>query len=433
MAHAATHPDEVPFRTWADAPRGVRLLPVLLVALGALTVALLFGSEPHRAWEALLFNWLFWTSLALGMTLFAVALHLTNAHWAWSVQRFAAGGVAFLPIALVLLPFVFGGSEHFFHHWLHAEGDPVLEAKRAWLNLPGLIARDVAAVALLTALALWFVRTLVRPDLRGPGVPTSPLYERLTRNWRGEREEALRAKRTMNRLGPVLAILYAVLWGMIGVDLAMSLEPHWFSTMFPVAFFWTGFHGGVAATALAVCLLRRPLGLEPYIGRAQLHDLGKLVFAFSIFWMYLNWSQYIVIWYGLLPVEQSWLVHRLELPFGRVAAAVVLLTFVLPFFGLLTKPPKRHPLTLGLFATSILVGHWLERYLLVVPSLTQTRDHLPLGWPELGVGAGFAGLFLAAYLAYLRRFPLLPSVASLAARDPLVVAVPTPEPERAQA
>src|SRR5690606_31070040 len=116
------------------------------------------------------------------------------------------------------------------------------------------------------------------------------------------------------------------------------------------AFFWAAFQGGVAATAIAVVVLRPVLRLEPFITGRQFHDLGKLVFAFSVFWMYLNWSQYIVIWYGLLPWEQPYFVNRFAEPFGVVAATVVILVFVLPFFGLLTKPPKRVPAILAFFA-----------------------------------------------------------------------------------
>ena len=238
----------------------------------------------------------------------------------------------------------------------------------------------------------------------------------MTRGWRGVREEAERSQHILTRLAPILALLYVLIWGMIATDLAMSLEPHWFSTMFPVAFFWTGFHGGVAATAIAVTVIRSRLRMEDYITPRQYHDLGKLVFAFSVFWMYLNWSQYIVIWYGLLPWEQEWFAERLSDPWGNIAALVVICVFVLPFFGLLARSPKTVPVILAGFAGVILFGHWLERFLLVVPALRE-GEAFPIGLTEIGISLGFAGLFLAAYGWYARSFPLLPSPATLAARD----------------
>jgi hypothetical protein len=204
----------------------------------------------------------------------------------------------------------------------------------------------------------------------------------------------------------------------------MSLEPHWFSTMFPVAFFWTGFHGGVAATAIAVTLLRRHVGLQDFITMRQYHDIGKMLFAFSVFWMYLNWSQYIVIWYGLLPHEQEWFVHRFQPPFAPYVTAVLLLCFALPFLGLLTRPPKMVPAIVAFFAGLILIGHWIERFLLIRPSLWEYGMPYPMGLTEIGVGLGFLGLFLATYIWFASSFPLLPSPASLAAQDAQVVATP---------
>jgi hypothetical protein len=198
--------------------------------------------------------------------------------------------------------------------------------------------------------------------------------------------------------------------------------------MFPVAFFWTGFHGGVAAVAIAVALLRKPLGLTRFITPRQFHDLGKLVFAFSVFWMYLNWSQYVVIWYGLLPWEQEWFVHRFSEPFTIFAQLVPILVFVIPFLGLLARPPKMVPGVLAFFAGMILVGHWLERFMLIVPSFWEEEaTHFPLGFTEIGIGLGFLGVFVACYLWYARSYPLLPSPASLAAEESAIVAVPAPE------
>jgi hypothetical protein len=425
MAHDSGVPDAIPFRTLGPVSGTVKAVLAVLVVIGVVAAFLAAsGDEPGRFWQALLFNWLFWSSLAMGMVMFAVALHVTNADWAWSIRRFALGGATFLPISFILLfPVLIGGHETYFHHWLHVTGDPVLEAKAAWLNWPGLAIRDIVVVAVLYALALAFLYYSVRPDVYGVKGRNDGLYGRITGGFRGVTQEAEHSHRILTRLSPVMGMAYAILWAIVAIDMAMSLSPHWFSTMFPVAFFWTGFHGGVAATAIAVCLLRTPMGLDSYITRRQFHDLGKLVFAFSVFWMYLNWSQYIVIWYGLLPWEQEFFVKRFGELYGSIAGAVVLLVFVLPFLGLLTRPPKMVPQVLAFFAGLILVGHWLERFLLIAPSIWE-HENLPLGLTEIGIALGFAGLFLASYIWYLRRVPILPSPATLAARGSPFLAVP---------
>jgi hypothetical protein len=430
MAHDSI-PSDIPFRTLGPLSGAVKIALAALVVLGAIAVLLTAGTADGRIWQALLFNWLFWSSLAIGMVMFAVALHITNAGWAWSVRRFALGGVAFLPISFLLLIVVFFGYEHYFHHWLHVEGDHIIDAKRAWLNMPGLVTRDFISIAILYSLAIAFVYYSVRPDVYGKsGDRHRAFYDRVTRGYRGVSEEVQHSRSQLRWLAPVLGISYAIFWGIIAIDLGMSLEPHWFSTMFPVAFFWTAFHGGVAATALAVVVLRKPLGLERFITGSQFHDLGKLVFAFSVFWMYLNWSQSIVIWYGLLPHEQEWMVHRFQQPYASVVIAVIMLVFITPFFGLFTRPPKKVPAILGFFAGLILLGHWLERFLLIAPSVWEGPG-LPLGIPEIGMGLAFLGVFLACYLWFVSRFPLLPSPATLAAEDKAVVEVPVTAGSRA--
>jgi hypothetical protein len=429
MAHDTSLPDAIPFRTLGPLSGALKAGIAVLVLIGVAAAALAaLGGHAGRFWDALLFNWLFWSSLALGMVIFAAALHITQADWAWSVRRFALGGVAFLPISALLLIVVFFGSEHYFHHWLPVirgeVHDIIIENKAGWLNLPFLIARNVVAVAVLYGLAIWFAYLALRPDVYGvDGARHRPLYDRMTRGWRGVEEEVRFSHRRMTVLAPVLALLFAVLWGMVGIDLAMTIEPHFFSTMFPVAFFVTAFHGGIAATAIAATLLRHRLHLHDFITGRQYHDLGKLVFAFSVFWMYINWSQYIVIWYGLLPHEQEWFVHRFSGPFGPLVQVVVTLVFLLPFFGLLTRPPKTMPPVLAFFAGLILIGHWLERFLLIVPTLWE-GEGFPLGLTEIGMGLGFLGLFLLSYTWFARSFPLLPSPASLAVRESAVVAVP---------
>jgi hypothetical protein len=218
---------------------------------------------------------------------------------------------------------------------------------------------------------------------------------------------------------------------LIGIDLAMTSLPHFFSTMFPVTFFIGAFHSGLAMTILMVVVFRRSLGLTEFITARQSHDLGKLLFAFAVFWMYVNWSQYVVIWYGLLPHEQEFFTQRFQEPFALVALAAVMLVFVVPFFGLLTRPPKQVLEILAGFAVLIMVGHWLERFMITTPSYWQepyvgNASVLPLGLPEIAMAAGFGALFFACYHWFLRTFPVLPSPAALTAAGTPTVAVPGP-------
>lgn len=431
--HEPTIPTEIPFRTAGPLAGTAKLLIAVLVLIGVASTFYAAGlDDPARLWGSLHFNWLFWSSVSIGMVMFAVALQLTDADWAWSVRRFALAGVAFLPVSfLLLIVTAYFGAETLFHYWLDPDPtDLIIANKAAWLWLPGMLIRDYLGLVVLYGLAIAFAYHSLRPDLYGVGRTDGQRrwYERLTRGYRGAREEAQHSRRMLMRIGVVLGVAYAIIWGMIGIDQAMTMEPHYYSTMFPVAYFMAAFHAGICATVIAMTVFRSRARLEPFLTERQYHDAGKLVFAFAVFWMYLNWSQYIVIWYGLLPWEQEWFARRLADPFDAVVRAVVLMIFVIPFFGLLTRPPKKVPVVLAGFAGLILMGNWLERYLLVMPSLYKigAATTLPLGVPELGMGLGYLGLFLACYLWFVRTFPLLPSPAALAAVEPAVVHVPEP-------
>jgi hypothetical protein len=209
----------------------------------------------------------------------------------------------------------------------------------------------------------------------------------------------------------------------------MSLTPSWFSTLFPWYFAWGGFLSGVAATALGCVLLRRAPDWQREISPARMHDLGKMVFAFSIFWMYLFFAQYLVIWYGNLPEETqffqlrlgsqflqdtwTWRWERLDEPWVKLSLTAWVGCWVVPFWMLLGQRPKRTPAILGSVAAVVLLGFWLERNALVWPSLSPENDTVWCRPVALGIALGFLGAFAAVQLVFTRVFPTLP----LPARD----------------
>jgi hypothetical protein len=204
----------------------------------------------------------------------------------------------------------------------------------------------------------------------------------------------------------------------------MSLTPTWFSTMFGWWFGWSGFLSGIAMTTLICVLLRNQPGWENEITKDRLHDLGKMLFAFSIFWMYLFFSQYIVIWYGNLPEETQFFELRLGSQFLQdswyfaaerfsepyVATSMIAWAgcWIIPFWVLLGQAPKRSWYIIGPVACVMLLGFWLERNILVWPSLLPNDSYSWLGPVQLGIAAGFFGAFALVFLVYSRVFPTLP-------------------------
>src|SRR5262249_41290852 len=203
---------------------------------------------------------------------------------------------------------------------------------------------------------------------------------------------------SVRRTAVALAILFAVVYSLIAFDLVMSLAPQWHSTLFGWYFFAGAFWSACVGVSLTAVVLRSRLGAQnAFRNPTVLHDLGKLVFAFSIFWIYLVFSQYIVIWYGDIPVETFFIVRRVYyLPWEAISCAVVILMWAAPFLVLLGVRPKKSPAILGTIAFAGVVGVWLERYLLVVPSLSPRA--IPFGWVQLLVTLGFFGAFMLCSL-----------------------------------
>jgi hypothetical protein len=397
---------ELPARRIEGVAAGLRTAMIVLLLIGAAAFVLGLVVNAERAWRAYFINWLFFLSIAQGGFMLAVVTSLAKGIWSRPIRRIALAHVAFLPIAFVaVLPILFGGA-HYVWPWIE---HPVA-GKDVWLNLPFLRARTLLGLAVLFGISLWFAYTALRPDLGlmrdrvPPGLRGA--YSRLTRNWRAQEAEELHAYRRLTVLAPATALIYALIMGIIAWDFAMSLEPDWFSTLIGPFFFMGAFLGGLMTTALLVIALRPRLALEDWILPSTLHDLGKLCFGFTVFWGYLFFSQYIVIWYGLLPLEQEFVIHRFTPPFHIIAQLVGLGVFVIPFFGLMSVTSKRTPALFATFATVSLIGLWLERYLLIYPSLYIGASRLPFSWYEPAVLLLFAGLYLTAITFFLTRVPL---------------------------
>lgn len=406
MAHDMVGYEDLPVVRLDAVPRRAGAAALILVGLGAIALILALLTGATRAWRAYLFNWLFWTSIAQGPVILAASVVMTRGVWSRSMRRIALSFVAFLPLSfLLMIPLFFVGDRIF--PWTQME---LVPGKEAWLNVPFVAARNIFLFGALVLVSLFFAYWALRPDiglLRDEVPPRlRGLYERLSRGWRGQEAEETLAHHKLARLAPVLVLVYALAFSFLAFDLVMSLEPSWWSTLLGPYFFMGAFLGGIAVTAVVAVVFRQTLGLAASIEPVQLHDIGKLTFAFVIFWTYLFWAQFIVIWYGLLPYEQSFVIRRFDQPFSGVALFVIFAMFVVPFFGLLGVKAKKTPAVLATFATIVLVGLWVERYLLVYPSYYFGQDQLVFGWQEIGIGLGFAGLLLGSLLFFATRFPL---------------------------
>jgi hypothetical protein len=210
----------------------------------------------------------------------------------------------------------------------------------------------------------------------------------------------------IHRLAGMYAPLYAIGFTLIAFDMIMALQPHWFSNLLGGFYFMASFLGANTLLVLLMLYGEKQTGVHDLISAKQRHDLGKLCFGFTVFWAYLMYSQFLVIWYGNLPEETGFVFSRLWGSWRPVGGAVFAGMFVIPFIGLIGASPKKSRFTLGFFATVSLLALWLERYLLVTPSVT--AEHGPVfGLPELAPMLAFIGLFLLAYGLFAQTFPMV--------------------------
>jgi hypothetical protein len=383
---------------------GVLIAGGVLAVLGlGLFVVLAAGDDPGRAWRMFLVDFVFFTGLAAGAVIFAATQKITKGTWAGPIIRFAEAGVAFLPVALLLFLVLFAGRAHVFP-WI-AHPTP---ARGKWLTVPWVFWRDLVSLLIVCGVAVTFVWHDLKPDVaalrdRADGWRRR-LYMWIAGDYTDSPEHVERLDRRLSRLAPLLCLLYAYLFSLLAFDLIMSLAPYWYSNLFGAWYFMGSFLTGLTMLALMSIYWRGRLGLQAVIGRQQFHDLGKLIFGFTIFWAYLTYSQLLVIWYGNLPEETAWVFYRMWSEWRPVAVLVLILVFVVPFWGLIWVRAKISPVTFTVFAAISLVGMWLERFLQVEPSLAPRPQ---VGLPEIGISLGFVGLFLVAYGLFARAFPMV--------------------------
>ena len=397
-----------------------------LAVLGGACFVYGLMSDPATAWRAFHVNTLYFAGIAQGGVLIACIFTIVGARWPGPVRRIAESLGAWVPITLLLSVISFLGRSHIYP-WI---GHPP-PGKEAWLTLGRLYATDWGIFALLAVLSMLFLHASLRPALKAAEGEVSGLAKSLlgslTAGWRGDEVEREASAQRTRLLAPIICLVYAFGVSMIAFDQVMSLTPTWFSNLFGAYYAWGGFLCAVSVTALLTVLHRNYPGLEGEISKERFHDLGKMIFAFSIFWMYLFFSQYLVIWYGNLPEETSFIGSRLGTeflkdtwyfegwwervwgePWVKVTLFAWICIWVIPFWTLLGQRPKKTGWFLATIATVSAFGFWVERNVLVWPSLEPQNTWAWLGVVQIGTALGFLGLFALTYLFVTRRFPSLP-------------------------
>ena len=392
--------------------KGLFTTLLALFAIGALTFVIGLFMAPDRVWRAFHADWLFFTVLSSAGVVFVAVQRITTARWSREIIRFLEGYVAFLPVALVfLLLIVFAGKNYIFP-WTH-EAYPVPE-KALYFDPVFFTVRVLVTFLIITVLSLWYIYTCLRldvgmnPEWKGSSWAQG-LLARMRNGFGEERREIHSTHSFQGKLAIFVCFAFAFGWSVLSWDLSMGLSLHFQSALYGWWFFMGGWLNALALFALLTMAWRNFFGAHELVRENHFHDLGKLVFAFTAFWGYLTFGQYLIIWYGNLPEETHFMRNRLIGVWKNITLASVTLVFAFPFFGLLSRATKVIRPWLAFFAMSSLVGMWLMRYIEVYPSTYGEAQALPFGIWEIGVLALYVGAWGWTYAKFMDAFPRIRS------------------------
>jgi hypothetical protein len=415
-------------------------LTAICAGLAAIGVAAFFyglSSNPQSTWLAFHANFIYFGALSQAALVLCCAFVIVGAKWPGPLRRIAEGLAAWIPVSLVLAVVGYFGGDYLFQ-WMR-EG--AVHGKAPWLNATRFYLTDMGVLLVLTVLSLAFLRASVRPTLGGNAAAgmsgfARSMAERWTAGWRGDAEEREASIARTSTLAPIIALIFALGYSVFIFDQVMSMEQTWYSNLFGAYVSWGGILSAVAAIALISVLHRNAPGFSEHITDARVHDIGKMLFAFSIFWMYLFFAQYLVIWYGNLPEETQffydrlgpqfvndkgntvleWALawrdwnfrwERLDKAYGWVSMTVWACIWIIPFWVLLGARPKKTSWILGPVAAIVLLGFWLERNLLIWPSVIKDDNTAFIQPVPIAIALGFLGAFALVFLIYTRIFPTL--------------------------
>jgi hypothetical protein len=386
-----------------EIPKRYRLWSYALMAVGLVSIILLYAThgasndehERARFWSSLLQNSVYFLLVVNASMFMICATILAWAGWNISFRRVSEAIASCVPVigvicGAILLAIVFGG-DHAIYHWTdteHVKHDQILSWKSGFLN------KNFFTIWTVLTITLWW---LLGKKIRNLSLSTD------------KGKMGVEEGKKFIWQNTVWAALFLIVFALTVMSTIpwlwlMSIDAHWYSTMYSWYTFASTFVSGIALIALFVIYLKNKGYLE-YTTEEHLHDLGKFMFAFSVFWTYLWFSQYMLIWYSNQPEETKYFEPRVEGPYRGIFFLNILINFIAPLLLLMKRGAKRNYTTVTLLAVLIIFGHWLDFFQMVHPATS--ADHVPMMLYDLGVGLGFVGLILFVTGNTLAKHPLV--------------------------
>ncbi|MEE1946052.1 quinol:cytochrome C oxidoreductase [Pedobacter sp. KR3-3] len=379
----------------------VKTLSIIGIVIGLATIGYYgFVSSEHWAHERIFANLLlmayYFACVCMSGAFFLAVQYVAQAGWSASILRVPQAMAKVLPIAVVILLVVIGlglYSGNLYHHW-HADGltdpnsdnfDKLIAGKSAFLNVPFFMSRQVIFLGTYSIFATLLAKWSANEDLEG----------------------GLNSYRKSFKYSCIFLVIYGFTTPVFAFDTIMSLEAHWFSTMFGWYNFAAMWVSSLATIAVIIILLRRA-GYMSWVNNSHLHNLGQFIFGFSIFWTYVWFAQFLLIYYANMSEETVYFYNR----FNNYEAWFyinLIMNFLSPLLLLMDRDNKRSETTLLIVSIIVLCGHWVDYYQMIMPGVftNGTKDGSGFGLPEIGTALGFLGLFTFTVMSSLSKKPLI--------------------------
>lgn len=368
-----------------------KMLAAILMGVGLASIAYgFFSGDSTRIWASLLMGNFYLLAIALASVFFVAVQLVAEVGWSASIIRIPMAIGQYVPFAAAFMIIIFLAGHHDLYHWTHPElydknspeYDRILDGKSGFLNMGFYTFRLVAYALIWSGFAFLLRRESLREDLE-------PGYGHHNKNV---------------KLAATFLVLFGVTSSTGAWDILMSIDAHWFSTLFGWYTFAGLFVSGMTVIAMFTVYLKRN-GYLPQVNENHIHDLGKFMFAFSVFWTYLWFAQFMLIWYANLPEEVLYYKFRQD-HFHGLWLANVFINFFTPFLVMMTRDAKRRDYTVLTVGVIMLIGHWIDVYLMVMPGTM--GSHATIGIVEIGTTLFFAGLLIWVTFHQLAKHPLQP-------------------------
>jgi len=368
-----------------ELPGKVQKIGFLLTGLGLVLVLVSYLVNPQREAFNNIIGLMFFASIAIGALVLVALEYLSGAVWSTPFRRVSEFIASSLPIALLFaVPLFF--AMHSVFHWTHTDvvsADKILSAKSPYLNIPFFIGRTVGVFALFYIFYLLFTRNSKKQD--------ETKDQKLTK--------------TNVKLSAPFMLLAGIGLTVLAVDWMMSLEPHWFSTIFGVYFISATLLAGLAASTYIAVSLNEGGYMGVKIGKDNYYSFGALLFAITNFWAYIAFSQFLLIWYANIPEETFWFIARWQGGWGFVSVFLMVVRFAVPYAMLLSQPSKSDPKNLKRVSLFILGAHFFDLYWLIMPTFSKT---IVFSFYEIGFPVLVIGLIILVFYAQAKRNNILP-------------------------